>query len=81
MAPSFSTMKAQKQRFVNFYHKMEMEKQKDPNNVNMHSLLDDFGSSSKDNDKRVLSDITKQRNRLKDLINERSMKFEWNVFL
>jgi len=72
MAPSFSTMKAQKQRFVNFYHKMELEKQKDPNIINMHSLLDDFGSSSKDNDKRVLSDINKQRNRLKDLINERS---------
>jgi len=74
VAPSFSTLKAQKQRFVNFYHKMELEKQKDPNKLNMHSLLDDFGSSAKDNDKQVLSDISKQRNRLKDLINERKQR-------
>jgi len=74
VAPSFSTLKAQKQRFVNFYHKMELEKQKDPQKLNMHSLLDDFGSSSKDNDKQVLSDISKQRNRLKDLIHERKQR-------
>lgn len=69
---SFATMISQKQRFVHFFHKMETHKVNQKQD--MHALLDDFNDSSKENDEKIMNDLAKQKDRLKNMIEQRKQK-------
>lgn len=69
---SFSTMRNQKQKFVQFFHKIEVQKVNQKQNLN--TLLEDYGSSAKDNDMTVKGDLLKQKERFRDMLEQRKQK-------
>jgi len=66
---SISVMKSQKQRFVNFFYKMET--QKATAKENMHMLVDKFDALADKNDLHVKKDIDGQRDRLRRRLDKR----------
>jgi len=69
MRVSISLMKNEKQRFFNFYYKMETQK---PNEkLNMNVLIDNFEKSADKNDEFVKKDVDHQRERLRKRLEKR----------
>lgn len=63
-------MITQKQRFVHFFHKME--NQKVNQKQDMHVLINEFSNSSRENDDMIQEGLSKQKDRLRNLVEQRS---------
>jgi len=72
---SISTMKSQKQRFVNFFYKMETHKASEKQN--MHVLVDKFDALADKNDPHVKKDIDNQKERLRRRLEKRSKTLDF----
>ena len=70
---SISFMKNQKQRFVNFFYKMETQKVSEKQN--MSDLIDSFGNSSQKNDLFVRKDVDNQKDALRKRLEKRSLNY------
>lgn len=69
MRVSISLMKNEKQRFFNFYYKMETQKVNEK--LNMNVLMDTFEKSSDKNDEFIKKDVDHQRERLRKRLEKR----------